>query len=229
MSHIKGKGHCQSCSIRHVSIFANLSIAQLNDIADFHPTVITFHSGESIYHQDGKSNHAYTLRKGLVKLIKSLPDGRTQIMRVLQGGDLFGFDGFAHSNYNQSAIALSDCEVCRLPLDGLQALRESRPEIDHAMLNRWLTHLRCAEDMMLELGSKKAAERLANFLINWCKNNQNWHRMPLTRGELGELLGLTIETVSRLFSQWKKQGLIEEIRGKVRIPNQQALLNYVTP
>lgn len=233
MSHIEGKGHCQTCQIRHLSIFSNLSEQQLKDITDFHPTVMSFSAGEEIYSQGATSKSAYTLRKGIVKLCKSLPDGRTQILRVLLKGDIFGFEGFVgDAPYNLSAIAVTASEVCRLPLDSLKALRSHNDVIDTAMMNRWLEQLRCAEDMMLELGAKKAAERLASFLINWSdKNasNDEWVELPLTRGELGELLGLTIETISRLFSQWKKSGLIEESKGRLRIIDKQQLLEHVTP
>lgn len=230
MAHIEGKGYCQLCKIRHKSIFANLSSEQLTEISDFHPTVVSFHSGEQIYTQEGKPRNAFTLRKGLVKLTKSLPDGRTQIVRVLKHGDLFGFDGFVGENYNHNAIALSDCEVCRLPLDDLQNLRQANQEVDRAMLDRWLHQLRGAEDMMLELGAKKAAERLASFLLAWCEDSDDpWCELPLTRGEIGELLGLTIETVSRLFSQWKKSGFIEEFKGKLHICDKDGLLEHVEP
>lgn len=88
----------------------------------------------------------------MVKLIKTLPNGRTQIVRVLRTGDLFGFDGFAGESYNHTAIPLSEIEVCRLPLGELAELKKQNPEIENTMMRRWIQHLREAEDMMLELG-----------------------------------------------------------------------------
>ena len=170
MSHIKGRGHCRTCHIRHLSIFAQLPAARLVEIQSFQPSVVSFAANETIYHQGDASLNAFTLRKGLVKLVKALPNGRTQIVRVLREGDLFGFDGFAGETYNHTAIPLCDIEVCRLPLSELSELKKQNPEIENTMMKRWIQHLRQAEDMMLELGAKKASERLASFLIRWCEN-----------------------------------------------------------
>jgi CRP/FNR family transcriptional regulator, anaerobic regulatory protein len=220
MSNIKGRGHCQSCQIRHLSIFAQLPMNRLLEIQAFQPSVVTYAADETVYHQGDASLNAFTLRKGLVKLIKTLPNGRTQIVRVLRTGDLFGFDGFAGESYNHTAIPLSEIEVCRLPLQELTELKKQNPEIENTMMKRWIQHLREAEDMMLELGAKKAAERLASFLIRWCENNNgDWVALPLSRAEVGELLGLTIETVSRFLSDWKRQGFLNEQRGSIQLEN----------
>jgi len=230
MSHIIGKGRCISCQVRHLSIFANLSTQYLGELCNFQPTVMTYTAKEFIYRQGDSPNNAFTLRKGLIKLIKSLPDGRIQIVRILKSGDLFGFDGFAHQNYNQSAIALSDCEICHLPLAGLQKLRLQRPEIDQAMMQRWIQSLHDAENMMLDLGAKKASERLANFLVNWGESEQDgWKKMPLSRQEVGNLLGLTVETVSRFLSDWKRRGVIQERKGCIRIKDKRHLCEVINP
>lgn len=224
MSNIKGKGHCQSCQIRHLSIFAQLPTERLAEIQLFQPSVVMYAVDETVYHQGDTAQNAFTLRKGLVKLIKTLPNGRTQIVRVLREGDLFGFDGFAGEPYNHTAIPLSEIEVCRLPLGELMELKKQNPEIENTMMRRWIQHLREAEDMMLELGAKKAPERLASFLIRWCEGKgASWVVLPLSRGEIGELLGLTIETVSRFLSDWKRQGLLNEQRGSIQIQDMDGL------
>jgi len=228
MSNIKGKGHCQSCQIRHLSIFAQLPVDRLVEIQLFQPSVVTYAADETVYHQGDVALNAFTLRRGLVKLIKTLPNGRTQIVRVLRAGDLFGFDGFAGEPYNHTAIPLSEIEVCRLPLGELMDLKKQNPEIENTMMRRWIQHLREAEDMMLELGAKKAAERLVSFLLRWCENmGGGWVVLPLSRAEIGELLGLTIETVSRFLSDWKRQGFINEQRGSIQIQNVEGLRKTV--
>jgi len=221
MAHIQGKGHCASCHIRHLSIFSELPESRLGDIFTFQPTVMRFNAGEIIYRQADLAHNAYTLRQGAIKLSKMLPNGRNQIVRVLHCGDLFGFDGFVEERYNQTATCLTEVELCRLPLQDLIALRRENPEIEQAMTRRWLQHLREAEDMMLELGAKKAGERLAAFLMRWCERGETsstgWTALPLSRAEIGELLGQTVETVSRFLSEWKRQGYLAEERGQIRI------------
>ena len=241
VSQLKSKGHCLSCPVRNRSIFSDLPEATLSEtIKDFHTSVVTYDAGEFIFTQGGDSSEsAYTLRKGLIKVCKSLPDGRVQIVRVLVAGDLFGFDGFAGEKYNHSATALTDCEVCRLPLDDLATLRKQHTEIDQLMMARLIKNLRQTEDMLLELGAKKAREKLASFILSLRQSNQahpdkdiglklsnselnlnnkdEWLRLPLSRSEIGSLLGLTIETVSRFFSDWKRKGFIKESKGSIQI------------
>ena len=237
MPHIKSKGHCLSCPVRYRSIFSDLSEASLEtSIKDFHTSVITYEPGESIFHQNDKSDESsYTLRKGLIKITKSLPDGRIQIVRVLVAGDLFGFDGLAGKEYNHTATALTACEVCRLPLGDLSEIRKNHPEIDSSIVSRIIKNLRQAEDMLLELGAKRASEKLASFLmslgqsdirseLNANSNNEiQWVKLPLSRSEIGALLGLTIETVSRFISDWKRKGYIKESKGYIQIINAEGL------
>ena len=227
MSSVKGKGHCPSCPIRHLSIFGELPAERLVQIQQFQPAVLQFQAGETIYHQGAVAQSAYTLRKGMVKLSKSLPNGRTQIIRVIGAGELFGFDGFADAAYSHSATPLCIIEVCRLPFADLAALKKQYSEIDTAMTQRWLQYLRQAENQMLALGVMKAPERLASFLVNWYDSGTATDAgvaLPLARGEMGELLGLTIETVSRFISEWTRQGYISETKGHLLLLNRTALL-----
>ncbi len=153
-------------------------------------------------------------------------------------GDLFGFDGFAKENYNHTAISLTDCEVCRLPLADLSTLRKSNPEIDQSMVSRLIKNLRQSEDMLLELGAKRASEKLASFILRLSLSDQNlsfstdslrgtpgteWANLHLSRSEIGSLLGLTIETVSRFFSDWKRKGFIKEEKGSIQILDAEGL------
>lgn len=235
MSHIIAKGHCLTCPVRNKSIFSDLPEDSLEEtIVDFHTSVLTFDGGESIFHEnDDSSSSAYTLRKGLIKITKSLPDGRIQIVRVLVPGDLFGFDGFAGENYNHTATALTDAEVCRLPLNDLAELRKNHSEVDGSMMARWIKNLRHSEDMLLELGAKKASEKLASFILNLSQadnrsalneiDKTRWVALPLSRSEIGSLLGLTIETVSRFFSDWKRKGYVQESKSMIQVVDAEGL------
>ena len=204
--------------MRPLSIFANLDLDILEQI-NFQPTVQVFQAGDALYLQGEDSQHAYTIRHGLIKLNKTLANGKSQIIRLLRKGDLLGMDAFSQMPYNHDAVALTDIEVCRLPIEHLHDLRRSNDAIDTAVLQRWNRNLREAEDMMLELGAKKAPERLSSFLLRWCSGEQDneWIDLPLSRAELGELLGLTLETVSRFLSDWKKRGLISETHQKIQL------------
>lgn len=225
-----GKGLCLHCPMRPLSIFAKLELDILEQI-NFQTTVQTFQAGDALYLQGDPSHYAYTLRSGLIKLNKTLANGKSQIIRLHRKGDLLGMDAFAQMPYNHDAVALTDTEVCRLPIDTLHDLRKSNDAIDTALLQRWNQSLRGAEDMMLELGAKKAPERLSSFLLRWCSGEQDneWIDLPLSRSELGELLGLTLETVSRFLSDWKKKKLITETHHKIQLLQPDALKSIADP
>ncbi len=230
MAKLQGKGNCQTCPIRYRSIFSGIPEADLPGvIQDFRTSVITLAPNESIYLEGDIAAHAYTLRKGLVKLTKSLADGRTQIVRIIGHGELFGFDGLAGEDYNQTALALTDIEICKLPMKDLERIRATSPEVDRAMMQGWIQGLRAAENMLLDLGAKKAPERLASFLLKWCKDNQpgQWIDLPLSRSEIAELLGLTVETVSRFLSDWKRKGFIQDTRSTIQLTNPEGLKQAV--
>ncbi|MEN9434664.1 MAG: hypothetical protein RLZZ422_2253 [Pseudomonadota bacterium] len=222
-------GHvCQSCQIRHLSIFAKMSAEQLGQVTqDFHPSVVTFGGQDTLYYQGDPAPYAYTVRSGFVKLLSILPNGRTHIVRVLHAGDLFGFEGIVGGKYAHTAMALTKVDLCRFSLHELMAIKHDYPEVDGLLTQRWIQSLMKAEDMLVELGAKKTGERLGAFLIRWCetapKGIEGWVPLPLSRVEIGELLGMTVETVSRALSEWKRQGLFQERGGFIRLPDVERL------
>ena len=226
MSKLVGTGQCASCAIRHLSIFANLKPTRLDNIP-FRPLVTRYKAGEAIYLQGDKANTLFTVRSGIVKVTKSLADGRSHILYLETAGALLGWDSFLESRYTQSAIAVSDCELCQLPEADLERLRRNDRDVDTAILQRWVTSLRRAESRMLDLSTRKGTEKLASLLLEWCADAPpgSWVDLPLTRGELGEILGLTVETISRFLADWRKRGLISEQHHKIRIDDPDTLKN----
>jgi CRP/FNR family transcriptional regulator len=123
------------------------------------------------------------------------------------------------THYHHTAVALNEAHVCKLSLADLIGVCRSSPHVHEAILHRWAQALKQTEDLLIELGTKKAHERLASFIINWCDHSglEGWAPLPLTRQELAELLGLTVETVSRIMAEWKRNGLMEEKQGTIRL------------
>ncbi len=224
MPKITGTGHCPSCPIRHLSIFADLRPERLANIP-FRPLITRYKAGETIYQQGERADALFTVRGGVIKIIRSLPDGRNHLLYLETTGALIGWDSFLEEHYSQSAIAVADAEVCRLPERDLNRLRHADLELDNAILRRWITSLRRAEDRMVDLSTRKGNEKLAAFLLDWCATAPpgDWVDLPLTRGELGEMLGLTVETISRFLADWRKRGIISEEHRRIRIDDLPAL------
>jgi CRP/FNR family transcriptional regulator len=150
-------------------------------------------------------------------------EGREQVTGFSMGGELLGMDGIGTGRYHGAAIALEDCEVCVLPYALIEEIAAEIPALQrrlHAVLSREIVR---DHGVMMLLGSMRAEERLATFLLNLSKrftargySPSDFH-LRMTREELGSYLGLKLETVSRLFSRFHDDGLIEVQQKHVRI------------
>jgi CRP/FNR family transcriptional regulator len=209
---------CINCPIRSVSIFSGFTLDEIRGLT-FPVHTVCYSPGEVFYREGAAPQAAFTIKSGVIKLTKELSNGRTQIVRLLTTGDIFGFEGLMDTRYHHTAIALNEAHVCRLSLADLIAVCRENPHVNEAILHRWAQALKQTEDLLVELGTKKANERLANFILNWCEHSgmDGWTPLPLTRQELAELLGLTVETVSRFLADWKRKSILEEKHGAIRL------------
>jgi CRP/FNR family transcriptional regulator len=216
---------CLNCAMRSRSIFAGLT---LEDISTLNIKVrdITVPAGHTLYLEGDKASHAYTLRNGGFKLIKTLADGRSQIVRLLGHGDLLGFAGMEATQYPYTAISLTETQLCQLNLADLINASQRLPKIYFAISQRWFGALRQAENRIVELGAKKAEERLATFLRQWCNAYpaNSPVPFPLTRQDMGEFLGLSTEHVSRIMAEFKRHHLITEHKNILHIADSEKLM-----
>ena len=142
-----------------------------------------------------------------------LPDGRRQITGFLWPGDFFGlaFD----QSYSYTAEAVDGIELCRFPRAKIEALFREFPKLEHRLLSMAGNELIAAQDHMMVLGRKTAEERIATFLILLSRRSEragqdgNPIDLPMNRADIADHLGLTVETVSRTFTQLRKNKLID--------------------
>jgi CRP/FNR family transcriptional regulator len=171
--------------------------------------------GESLYRAGDPFGALYATRVGSLKTTVLAEDGREQVSGYHMLGDIIGLDGIANDHHGCEAVALEDTEMCVLPFARLEALARELPGLQHNLyrfLSREISH---DQNAMLLLGSMRAEERLGVFLLDL---SARYHRrgyssvefvLRLTRAEIGSYLGLKLETVSRLFSRFHDQGLVQ--------------------
>lgn len=168
--------------------------------------------------------HVFTVTSGTVKLFKSLPDGRRQIIGFLVPGDIFGFvPGGVHT---ASAEAVDAVTLCRFPRRRLEQIFMEFPGMERQLLDLVAQELAVAQQQMVLLGRKTAPERLASFLLALAQRQgkDDQAELPMTRTDIADYLGLTMETVSRVFTVLKNTGSIAcPSTGKVRILDPEAL------
>jgi CRP/FNR family transcriptional regulator, anaerobic regulatory protein len=171
---------------------------------------LDYPAGAPIYNarEDGAS--LFTIRKGLVKLSHDLADGGERIVRLSRSGDVLGLECLAVDAYLHNAIALQPTEVCRLPISGVKRSLFSDQRLFHMLMTHWCRTLCDAERWITELSTGTARERVVRLLLWLAEIEAGASCTLFSREDLGAVLGLTTETVSRVMAELKRQGLIDE-------------------
>jgi CRP/FNR family nitrogen fixation transcriptional regulator len=171
-------------------------------------TEYSYRKDEEIYGEGEPSEYVYQVIRGAVRTYKLLNDGRRQIGAFLLPGDVFGlYSGSAH---RLTAEAIVDTTVRLVKRHNLEAAAGSNVKVAHNLWTMTASDLRHAEDHMLLLGRKTAMEKVATFLLEMDRRlaKAGMMALPMCRRDIGDYLGLTLETVSRTLSQLSDQGVL---------------------
>lgn len=161
----------------------------------------------------------YAIRTGFFKATVLSEDGREQITGFHMTGELIGFDAIGTERHTCTAIALEDCDVCELPFNRIETLAQDIPALNRHFMRLMSREIVRDQGVMLLLGNMRAEERLAAFLLNLSQRMAARHFsatcfvLRMTREEIGNYLGMKLETVSRTFSKFQTDGLIK-VQGK---------------
>ena len=216
-------GSCSGCRLQSLCLPSDLSGGPLSEFASVVFPHRRLKAGQALYRSGETFDAVYLVRTGFVKTVVLLEDGREQVTGLHMPGEMLGMDGLASGCHASDAVALGDSEICVVPYHRLETLSCEAREVQRH-LHRMFSHEIVREQrMMLLLGSMRAEERVAAFLLNLSERFMARGYSPsdfvlrLTREEIGSLLGMKLETVSRIFSKFQRDTLIE-IEGKhVRI------------
>ena len=211
------KSRCTICKIRAYSFCRCLNEDKLQVFSK-----ISFEkkytNKQSIFHQNDPSTHLYNITEGNVKIYQLLDDGRIQIIGFLYPGDFFGT--YRNHKYNYSAEAIGYLKACVFEQKMLDKYLDENPALAKELLNQTSFELTLAQDRITVLGKLNAVERIARFLLNVSNQRERigWQNNPIslamTRLDIADYLGLTIETVSREFSKLKTSNIIKVISSK---------------
>jgi len=221
------KRSCANCPMRGQTPCAALDDAELFEL-DAIKSYRRLAPHQTLVVEGERADHAYNVMSGGLKLIKSLPDGRTQITGLLLPGDFLGIP--PRGIYLVSAEALPDTELCSLPKGGLEAVLARHSRLKLRVLGEMYDELAAAQDHMLLLGRKSALERVCSFIrdlvqrLEGTRGTIELFRIPLQRIDIADYLGLTQETVSRIFTQLHREGIIRLVKAnRIAIANRPTL------
>lgn len=198
---------CLSCGVRHVTICGVVDDGVLKAVESISRTV-GVDQGETLFVEGDPVTAVYNITRGIVRLSKMLPDGRRQITGFLFPGDFVGLG--ARTSYSYTAEAMTAACLCRFEKPRLDKLMREHREIEDQLLALMEKEVDLAQERMLLLGRKTAAEKVASFLVALSERFDGAETFPvaMTRADIADYLGLTLETVSRTLSAFQRDGLI---------------------
>ncbi|MFZ4536326.1 fumarate/nitrate reduction transcriptional regulator Fnr [Propionivibrio sp.] len=217
------KTACSNCNLRELCLPLGLKKEELAKFDDLVSTRKRIMRGDHLYHTDQSFDSIYAVRSGFFKTCVLDEAGREQVTGLHMTGELLGLDGISTETHSCNAVALVDSEVCTIPFSHLEDLSREIHTLQkhfHKVMSREIIR---DHGVMLLLGTMRAEERLAAFLLNLSQRftargySPAEFNLRMTRVEIGSYLGLKLETVSRAFSHFQESGLIEVQHKHIRI------------
>jgi CRP/FNR family transcriptional regulator len=224
---------CSNCNLRELCMPLGLSPEDLVKIDEVVAVRRRVKRGTALFHSGEKFTSLYAIRSGFFKTCITTEDGRDQVTGFQMAGEIIGLDGIVNDQHTCDAMALEDAEVCVMPFDRIEELSREVSALQHHVHKIMSREIVREHGVMLLLGSMRAEERLAAFLLNLVQRlhargfSQHELVLRMTREEIGSYLGLKLETVSRTFSRFVEDGIVEVKQRYVRILDTDALKRIV--
>jgi CRP-like cAMP-binding protein len=206
----KGISDCRHCGIRDMVLFADLNE---QDFGMIHAPIddLEFRAGSILFQEGAAAQGIFTLRSGMVKLVRSTADGRQRIVRVLRPGDVIGLEALGDARYDTEATTLTHVAVCRIPLAVIEDLDAQSPRLHKRLMEKWSRNLREADDWLADLNFGTARSRVSNFVLKMRHASDAQIVTIFAREDMGAMMDLKMETVSREISALVREQIIEPL------------------
>ncbi len=205
-----GKADCRNCLIRSSALFSGLTE---QDFDQMHEPVeqVDMKPGQVLYKVGDAGHHLFTVRSGLLKLVQYLPDGTQRIVRLVRSTDVLGLEVLVGQHYEHEAVVLRASELCRYPKEAVTRISQGNPKLHKDLMARWQKALTDADAWLTQLSTGSAKKRMAHLLLRLLDDGSS-ECLLFSREDIGSILSITVETASRTISEFKRLGLITEIR-----------------
>jgi CRP/FNR family transcriptional regulator len=214
---------CSSCHLRDMCLPCGMASSDVQRLDNLKFGRRKVKVSQTLYREGDRFQFIYAVRSGTFKSSLLLADGREQVSGFYMAGEVMGLDGVANGVHASSATALEDTEVCAIPYAHLTELAAGNSGIQHVVSRLMSCEIVREHSLMLLLGSMNAEERLAAFLLNQSQRlkargySASEFHLRMSRAEIGSYLGMTLETVSRTFSAFQQQHLLEVDKRYIRV------------
>lgn len=225
--------HCSTCMMGNVCVPAGMPSHEVTQLDDLVKERIRIEKGQALYQHGEVLDALFGLRTGSLKTQIIEASGQHQITGFYLPGEIIGLDGMMEGIHSSAAIAMEDSEVCVVRLDAIDEISRYVPTLQQQIRRLMSKEIARSHQVLLALGSMRSEQRLAAFLINLSQRlaalgySSTEFIMRMSREEIGNYLGLTLETVSRLFSRFAREGMIRVNQREIKILDQAALNELV--
>lgn len=222
--------NCQDCGFSQLCLPFSLNDSELNRLDDIIQRKKPLHKADMLFEAGQPQRCLYAIRTGSFKTFTLTEQGEQQITGFHLPGDIVGFDALSNQLHPSYAEALETAMVCEIPLPNLETLLDQLPRLRQQMMRLMSKDIQADQQMMLLLNRKTAEQKLATFLSQLAQRyasrgfSGSEFRLTMTRSDIGNYLGLTVETISRLLSKLDKEQLIQ-VNGKLISINDKTALS----
>ena len=230
----KFKVSCGNCSLAELCLPWGLKLEDINELEKIIKRVRPLQRGDYLFHSGDKFQQVYAVRSGAIKAYRTTEEGNEQILGFYLPGELLGLDAIDTERHVCTTVALETSSFCAVPFNRLEELCQQIPGLQHQIYRLMSRELSSENQSLLLLGKKSAEEKIATFLVNLSSRlhvlgySATEFRLPMSRQEIGNYLGLTVETVSRIFSRLQKDKLIVIDRKLIKIVNEPLIRSMCT-
>lgn len=221
--HTPHQAHCKDCSLASLCLPLSLNLEDMDALDEIVKRGRPMKKGEFLFRQGNAFNSVFAVRSGALKTFSLSDGGDEQITGFHLPSELVGLSGMDSEIYPVSAMALETTSVCEIPFERLDELAVQLPQLRRQLMRIMSREIRDDQQMMLLLSKKTADERIATFLVNISARfrargfSANQFRLAMSRNEIGNYLGLAVETVSRVFTRFQQNNLLEAEGKEVHI------------
>ncbi len=220
---------CNDCSLNPICLPVAVKAQELDELDSIIKRGRPLRKGEHLFRASDPFKSIYAVRSGTVKTYSVTEDGEEQVTGFYLPGEILGIDGIGSNVHTNSAKSLETAAVCEIPFDQMEKIASTIPSLQHHFFKLMSREIQADQQLIMLLSKKSAEERIGSLLLSISARHAKRglsatsFRLPMSRNDIGNFLGLAVETVSRVFTRLQKQGIIAVEGKEVEILNNEGL------
>lgn len=229
------ESNCAECALNPVCLPPAVEDSHLDQLDNIIERNRPLQRGNHLYHERQPFEAVYAVRSGAIKAYTTLPGGEEQVTGFYLPGEIVGLDAIGSGHHASSAVALETTAVCTIPFADLETLSREIPGLQHHFFKLMSKEIHSDQQLMVLLSKRSAEERIASLLLSLSARHKRRRlsdasfRLPMSRSDIGNYLGLAVETVSRIFTRFQQMGVLEVVGKEITILDRAQLCQLAEP